>query len=226
LNMSVQIKKQRSKRRNKPKGDSVAQYTSDAWSLAKRTAVGLNEIRKLINIEVKYIPLYTSINTGSTTTITPLSSIAQGLTSQTRVGDSIRIQEIDAKFILYANSASSGSVIRVTLIRDLEGQGNYPTAALVYEDTSAGPNILVSPLKFNESNRFSVLEDFYLTVCNGTFSEQHVFREVRNGHIKYLAATATESAMGNGQVYSLVTGSDNTNKASLSMYSRILYTDD
>jgi hypothetical protein len=205
----------------------VGQYTQDAWSLAKRTAAGLNEIRKLINVETKFLDKSNALSAGSTPTLIACSLVSQGLTSASRVGDSIKIQHIHMTCIAYSNDSSSGTVIRVTLFRDLEGQATFPTAALVYENTSTVSNILACPPKFNETNRFSILYDDVCYISNtGKYSNVMVFDEARGGHIKYLAEDTSESSVGNGHIYAFITSLDNTNKASVQFYSRVLFTDD
>ena len=61
------------------KPDAVGEYFGDAWSLAKRTASGLNEIRKLINVEEKDLEtVQASAGFDTTGTVYSLSTIAQG----------------------------------------------------------------------------------------------------------------------------------------------------
>jgi len=216
-------RKQRKPRKSNP--DSVGQYASDAWSLAKRTAVGLNEIRKLINIETKFFD-YSFNNTIGATTVTPISLMAQGLTSVTRVGDSIRLQHIEATFQLITNTASAGSRARITVLRDLDGAGTYPTAALIYANTGSVVAIQASPMKFNELERFSVLYDEVLTTCNGTYAGMSRFSVPHNGHIKFLGETAVEGSCGKGTIYLVVTGSEAANQPTLTLSTRIMYTDD
>jgi hypothetical protein len=212
------------KQRNK-QTDGVGQYASDAWSLAKRTAVGLNEIRKLINIETKFFDFYTN-TTFSTTSITNISLMAQGLTSTTRVGDSIRLQHIEGSFQLVANSNSAGARCRITVIRDLDNAGTAPTSLLVYQNDTTQPACMVTSMKFNELERFSVLFDEVLVVCNGTFSATSHFSMAHNGHVKFLGAGATAADAGKGSVFLLITTSEAANLPTVTAYTRIMYTDD
>jgi len=75
---------------NRKTSGAVGEYFEDAWSLAKRTATGLNEIRKLINIEEKNLETLVSATAFDTNgTVYSISTVAQGTDYTQRVGDSI-----------------------------------------------------------------------------------------------------------------------------------------
>jgi len=83
-------KTRRSGRRGSSQEQAVGKYFGDAWSLAKRTATGLNEIRKLINVEEKVIQTDNASATFNTTgTVYSLSTVVQGTDYDERVGNSI-----------------------------------------------------------------------------------------------------------------------------------------
>jgi hypothetical protein len=212
------------------KPDAVGQYASDAWSLAKRTAYGLNEIRKLINIETKFldtnVPSYTVSTTGS---MTPISEIAQGLTSTTRVGDSLRIQHIEVRGRVQVNTSATNSLVRVMLVRDLDGYGTAPTVADVLE-VNASVGAPLSPEKFAKRERFSILFDELICVqsaiSTGTAMIPFTFMTTHQGHILYLGSTAAPASDGKGSVYLLAVSDEATDLPTVAFISRILFTDD
>lgn len=169
---------------------------------------------------------YASTTYGNTFSVVCVSEIAQGLTSTTRVGDSLKIQHIYFKFMCVANNASSGSSVRVLVFRDLDNSGTYPTATQFLESGNVSLS-QVCPAKFNTRERFSILFDETVNVlvssqssaCGG-FSRDHA------GHILYLGATAAQASNGKGSVFVAIYGTDNTNQATVTWWSRILYTDD
>ena len=96
----------RSRRRNG--GDSVGRYFGDAWSLAKRTAYGLNEIRKLINVEEKeLVTTVTATAINNTGVVSPISRIAQGTDYTQRIGNSIKMQRIEVRCRLFQHAAAT-----------------------------------------------------------------------------------------------------------------------
>lgn len=217
-------------RRGKGSAGDVGQYASDAWSLAKRTAYGLNEIRKLINIETKYIPhWYEPTQLDQTGVMYSLSMVAQGLTSTTRVGDSIRIQHLELRGSVLLNSADSVTNVRVMVVRDLDGYGTAPTPADVLETTQS-PAAPFSPVRFSRKERFSILYDELFALqsaaTGGTCSQVFSFSTVHQGHVLYLGTTAQASSDGKGSVYVLAVSDEATNKPYLSFYANLLFTDD
>lgn len=220
--MTRKYNTQRSKKVKQTSGDSVGEYIGDAWSLAKRTAVGLNEIRKLINIETKFHDVTISATDVSTTAIIqPLSMTAQGLTSTDRIGDSIKLQHIE-----YALSFScvSGSIdtIRVILFRDLDNMGSAPVVTDVLEAANAW-----SPRKFNKLERISVLADDLIVLDVITHYQQVIKHAMAHGgHVKYLGTEANAASNGKGSLYLLILGNLTGNMPKVTGVGRILFTDD
>jgi len=219
----------RRSRRGASTADSVGQYATDAWSLARRTAYGLNEIRKLINIEEKFCDATgTNVTTSTTGVMNPVSELAQGLTSATRVGDSIRIQHIEVCGRILANPDAGSTCVRVMVVRDLDGYGTAPTPADVLESTTSAVAPF-APKKFNKRERFSVLFDELFTVQgtdNGISSAVFSYSSPHKGHVLYLGTTAAAASDGKGSVYVVLISDEASNPAHVTYYSRITYTDD
>jgi len=219
-------------RRNKGKGtgDAVGQYASDAWSLAKRTATGLNEIRKLINIETKFCDTNISSSTQNTTgNAYCISQLAQGLQSTNRVGDSIRIQHIEIRGRVVISTAATTSLMRVLVVRDLDGYGTAPTPADVLE-TVGVVGAPLAPEKFQKRERFSILFDELFALqsgsSSGTSSAPFYFATSHQGHVLYLGTAAASASDGKGSVYVMAVSDEGTNLPTIAFGSRILFTDD
>jgi hypothetical protein len=233
-NSIVTVNKRTRKGRGRPgkqaKPDAVGQYASDAWSLAKRTAYGLNEIRKLINIETKFLDTNTTSYTVTTTgSMQPISQIAQGLTSANRVGDSIRIQHIELRGRVTVSTAATNSLVRVMLVRDLDGYGTAPTVADVLE-VNASVGAPLSPERFQKRERFSILFDELIAVqsatSSGCSSVPFTFMTTHQGHILYLGTTAASASDGKGSIYLVAVSDETVNTPTVAFVSRILFTDD
>ncbi len=220
-------------RKGMPKVDgnrrAVEQYAGDAYSLAQRTMRGLNELRKLINIEEKYSDVNTSVNPDYSGTMTALTQLAQGTTMTTRVGNSIRVQRFEMWGRVSVNTAvTTYSLCRIMVVRDMEGQGTAPTVADVLEavGTADAPR---QPYDWLNRKRFSILYDDLvpLTPLSGG-GVVKVFHYAVNleKHVLYRGTTAAASSDGEGSIYLVCVSDEPTNTPSVRVVSRITYTDD
>lgn len=190
--------------------------------MARRTANGLNEIRKLINIETKIVRTASSSNVSTSGIVIPLSLIDQGLNYTDRVGDSIKIQRIECRFKYLMNTASTGSLLRLIVARDLYCQGVDPTLANVLQQS--GP---LEIKNFLLKDRFSFLVDELLYMSNsGENGGSLVYDIPHEGHIKYIGTTAASASNGFGSLYLLAVSDEGTNVPNLIWNTVIYYTDD
>jgi len=206
---------------------AVGQYAEDAWSLAQRTATGLNAIRKLINIETKIIDTQVSNTAFDRTGIVyPITQVAQGLDYTNRVGDSIKLQHIEFHARLFQNAVATQSVMRVIIFRDLDGYGTAPTTADVLEVVGTAP-VTLTPYKWLNRERFSILFDEFFTVNAAGDTAVPIFYSASHaGHVRYLTTTAATAANGKGSIYVTFVSDEVTNTPNFAFYSRVTFTDD
>ncbi len=231
--MSTAVTRRRGSRRRRSTrgasktGDSIGQYASDAWSLAKRTAIGLNEIRKFINIETK------SFDTSGTGTfdyngsLSAISTIAQGLDVNNRVGDSIRLQRVEWRGTFNTDTGAVTTAVRVLVFRDLDGAGTAPAVTDVLQ-TTGSVNSVNSPYNRLNLDRFSILFDETSTLSNvGQTQVVMAFEAQHQGHIKYLGTAAAAASNGRGTMYTiLICDRVTTLLPTGNQIARIYYTDD
>ncbi len=212
---------------NRKTSGAVGEYFEDAWSLAKRTATGLNEIRKLINIEEKNLEtLVSSAAFDTNGTVYSISTVAQGTDYTQRVGDSIRMQHIQVRWRVFKNAAATQSMCRVILFRDLDGYGTAPVTGDVMQFAGVATAPL-SPPDWLNRKRFAIIRDELVTLNNtGESSVCGMWQVPHNGHILYLGTTAAASSNGKGSVYMLVISDESTNTPTIAFSSRIAFTDD
>jgi len=205
----------------------VEKYAGDAYDLASRTWKGLNEIRKFINIEEKFSDVNASQSPDQNGAVTCLSQLAQGTTMNTRVGNSVRVQRFSLRARVAVSSAvTTFSVVRVAIIRDMEGQGTAPTCADIFETvgTSAAPR---QPFDWLNRKRFAVLYDTFLVVSPDTGSAREVYYEIDLAkHVLYRGTTAAAVSDGEGSIYIVSLSDEATNTPTVSYSSRMTYTDD
>lgn len=220
------IKSAKTKQRRRPgrssTGDSVGKYASDAWSLAKRTAYGLNEIRKLINIETKIAEATGTSAIDTAGAVTSMSLIAQGLDYQNRIGDSIKLQRIEFR-VRWTVGTGTGTFIRTLLVRDLDNYGTKPTIGDVLQTVS-----VLSPKDYLNADRFSILYDELGTLNQSEANSVSTFDMAHEGHIKYLGTTAADASNGKGSLYMMFLSNEAAGATSptVVLHTRIYYTDD
>lgn len=215
-------KGQRRRQQRSPAGDSVGKYASDAWSLAKRTAYGLNEIRKLINIETKVAEATGTASISTTGAVTSCSLIAQGLDYGNRVGDSIKLQRIEFR-VRWTVGTGTGTFCRVLLVRDLDGYGTKPGLTDVLQAVT-----VLSPKNYLNADRFSILYDELSTLNQSDTVSVSMYDSPHEGHIKYLGTTAADASSGKGSLYLMFLSNEaaGVTAPTVVLHSRIYYTDD
>jgi hypothetical protein len=205
----------------------VGKYFGDAWSLAKRTAHGLNEIRKLINVEEKQL-VTTSGSTSFDTTgvIVPISRVVQGLNYTERIGNSIKMQHIELHGRIFKNASATASVIRCAMVRDLDGYGTLPTTAQIFETVGSATAPLTQH-DFLNRKRFAFVAEWFFTLnSTGDSSMELELHKDHDGHILYLGTTAAEASDGKGSLYMVFISDEATNTPTFAFSSRIIFTDD
>ncbi len=206
----------------------VGQYAEDAWSLAKRTAAGLNSIRRLINTEGKFIDTPISGTTDWSGGITALSQVVQGLLISNRIGNSIRIQHISLRGTITEGS-TAGTTTRVILFRDLEATGSNNTATVgTLLQTTGSVNAVNSPYNNLYLDRYSILYDE--TVCtsaSGDIELPIAYDAPHKGHVRYVGTAADAASNGMGSVYmAYLSNRTTTLLPTVSLYARVVFTDD
>jgi len=209
-------------------GMAVGSYVEDAASLGVRTMRGLNELRKLINIETKVSNFNGStLVPTATAVVSCLSQIAQGTDYTSRVGDSIRIQDLTVYASFQVSTlAAQATLVRFLIIRDLDGYGTAPTIADVFDAGLTANNVLAQ-YNFLNSDRFSVLfDELFMLDVNDTPTGVVSFHTTHQGHVKYLGSTAATTSNGKGSVYAVAVSNQATNKPTYEINSRLRFTDD
>jgi len=227
--VTKQVTKRLSKNRSRGNQTrrNVEKYAGDAYDLASRTWKGLNEIRKFINIEEKYSDVNASQSPDQNGAVTCLSQLAQGTTMNTRVGNSVRVQHFTLRARVAVSSAvTTFSVVRVAIIRDMEGQGTAPTCADIFE-TVGGSQAPRQPLDWLNRKRFAVLYDTFLVVAPASGCAREIYYDIDLAkHVLYRGTTAAAASDGEGSIYIVSLSDEATNTPTVSYSSRMTYTDD
>lgn len=195
--------------------------------MARRTASGLNEIRKLINIEEKILDTSAaSAAFDQTGTVTPVSQIVQGLDFTNRVGDSIKLQYVQFHYRIFKNPTATQTVVRIILFRDNDCQGATPAIGDLLQATGTA----VAPLTFRDflnRKRFAILHDKLSTVnSTGESTFTVSFETAHEGHILFLGTAANAASQGKGSMFVAVVSDESLNTPTIAFQCRLVFTDD
>lgn len=188
------------------RSEPVGTYMRDAWSLARRTAAGLNEIRKLINVEEKYIDNYSILTPTFTGLPVYINALAQGDDVTMREGDSIKVQTIEMSGFVQWNTGVNHNLARIMVFRDMANEGVLPAASDVLANAGGG-SAVVCPYNFinykEVNKRFSILYDELISVDAGTVAAPFRFQLPLNKHIYFRGASAVVTDAGFGSLFVL-----------------------
>lgn len=174
--------------------------------MAKRTAYGLNEIRKLINVEEKFIDNNFTLSPDSVTgAVSYLTPVPQGDDIAQREGNSIKIQRFLAKGIVRWNSSATGpQAVRVLVVRDLQNPGATITVSDVLE-TIGTVSAPFQQLDFinKQNGRFTVVDDQLFTVDQYNPIVPFEMNSAHDCHVFFRGGTNTVASAGNGAYFML-----------------------
>lgn len=216
--------RKRGKARKSTNQDHVSKFAGDAYSLASRAVAGVNAIRKLINIETKFVDFISIGSVTSTPTVVYLTALPQGTDVSFRVGDSIRLQGL--QYTLFASGDPTNTIsvyVRVLLVRDNANNGAFPatTDVLSSQLRSAFPNWL-------NKDRFNILMDevavFQLPA--GPPTEVRRGSISLNGHVKYRGTTNGVASAAEGSIFLMAFSASTVLPPQLTFEFRMKFTDD
>jgi hypothetical protein len=228
--MPAQSTKRSARNRRVPRDatqEAVGKFAGDAYSLARRSIAGLNQLRRLINIETKRAIIEQNLNPITTPAIACLSSLAQGLTDGARVGNSIRLQHLSFQAQLQLNlNYTNPCFVRVLIVRDNENSGSAPTATQILGDPAAQYNV-ISQLNYLSKKRFAVLYDTTQFLdLRGPTGSVLMYNAAHPGHINFRGTDGTDASMAEGSIWLLICSTTDTNSPGLRFRWTIDYTDD
>lgn len=205
---------------------AVGNYVQDAWSLAKRTAVGLNEIRKLINVEHKFLDTGATQVASQAGTVSALNLIAQGDNVGQRDGDAVKMQSLE--FTALCFTGGNSGFLRIMIVKDAQNLGATITGADVLQ-TSGGiytpasfPNFINSP---NIQSRFSVLLDQVVRLDPSKTNEIVRFKSTHDVHLYYRDTAATLASLASGALFVILLTDLAATQPSVVWQSRVIFTD-
>ena len=204
-----------------PKAKSEADI---AWSLAKKAMRGVNAIRKLVNVEHKFVTQEDITPVASSTgSVTLLNGVARGDTAESRDGASIRFTRFLGNFQLKMSSSGYNTWTRVILF--------------VYHENNASAKVLGNILQTSDTkamlqedneSKFTVLKDrTFAQTVTASQTAAWTWDVPLNFHSTYTVGASTGAAtdLQTGALYLLVLSNEATNTPTLSLTCRSTFID-
>lgn len=199
-------------RRRIRKSGGVLSTASKALSIAM-------SVKKMLNVEHKFVDTYSNNAVTIAGAVTPISLIAQGDTENQRSGDKVKANHLSVKALFApANGQTFPQTVRFLIFKDKVSNGVVPTAAQLLQDTSAGlPQAMSHYNPDNCPSRFQILFDRTIvnnTVANGNVDNILTFYEgALSHHLTFSGTTAVQAAADTGHLYFYVQADNITGAA-------------
>lgn len=172
-----------------------AKYTTwgSAKYLAKRAMTGVSYLRRLLNVEYKYITsASTSVNPTTSGLFVACSLPTQGQGADQRTGNSILMKNWHIRCHVSASpSATDQTFLRMIMFHDKHSVGTPPTVADVLDSVNIN-----SPYNIANTDRFLILKDktINLGLASGDHSSKmYTFNRDLNKHWKFSGNTGLDN---------------------------------
>lgn len=221
------IKKHRRRFRVKKFAKRIWKGTKAALPVANKALDVALKLQRVINSEIHYKDQLISSNVNTSGFVTALHEMAQGDTTSTRTGSSIRPVRISGRYVLRYNSTETEDVlVRLYIIKAKQERGTAPTWANTFEAVQGANQQLFCPKLYN--NRFNTkilwTRVVRLSPNNDSESTQKVvnFNIKLFGHIQYTRSANTAE---DGGLYLFAQSTEATNAPNMLGQSRLTFYD-
>ncbi len=196
------------------------------WSDAAKALALAKHLKTIVNVEFKNHDVQaTAAALSATPGVTQLTNIAQGDTTNSRDGSSLKIVSISFKYILRVNGAATNTQVRLILIHDKQTNQAIFAPADFLQDTSINDN-LVSQRNLDNGHRFTVIMDrvFNLT-ATGKGSISGSFYKKLNLKLRYDNAAAAITSLTQSSLALMLITNEASNVPSITHSIRLRYVD-
>lgn len=208
-----QYRRRQYKKPQKPLRYQVADMAYSAYK-------GVKYLKDLVNLETKFYDTSFAATINNTGTMTLLSAIPQGNQESQRVGDSVKLQTLQANFMFSMNNATAYTNVRIIIFKGDRENTSTPTGAWLLNGGS-----LYDLKTWRDRFQTRILYDNILTFSNtGTLAKVVRINQPLNFHCNF-APTSTTVEDGGLWMY-VISDIAATNFPSITGSARVLYTDD
>lgn len=192
---------------------NYAAMASQALSTAKWVASMINVEKKLHDV---------ALDEGQTGTgnVYLLNGVAQGDTTVSRDGNSIKMHDIDLNFIAEKNPSATYSHMRIMILMDKQTDSTTPTITDVLETSTVN-----SHRNIDYTRRFYMYYDRVITVDNDKPSIEWKKHIKTQAHVRYSGAGNSITAISSAPIFLMVLSTELTDAPTLIAKSRLRYID-
>ncbi len=191
----------------------------------KALSVALS-VKKLINVEFKNHDVSgTTVSVTVAPIIVPLTNIAQGDTTITRDGASLKVMSLRCSYSLNANASAQNTLVRVMIVIDRQTNEAIYTGGDLLLDVTSGDNI-VSPRNLNNNTRFKVLYDRVHAFTElGVSSNHRLFYKKLNLKLRFDNAAGAITSLTQSSMSFVFMSNQSTNTPTITHANRIRFID-
>ncbi len=193
---------------------------------ASKALVLAKHVKSLLNVEIKnHDTGLTQTAISSTFQVIELTNIAQGDTTLTRDGASLKVTGINLKYKLSQHASATNTQVRMLLVHDTQtNQATYGAVALL-ADASIHDSI-VSPRNLDNTRRFKVLMDrVHSYSATGRTNSVHSFNKKVSIKIRYDNPAAAVGSITQSSLSLVLVSDEATNTPLITHIIRLRYVD-
>lgn len=196
-----------------PKEITWGQFATKAWS-------GVQQIRKLINVETHKFDVNGGTTVNSTGSITHITGVAIGDTLSTRTGSSILDRDLHIRIVWQKGVAATITVTRFIIVQDKQQIADTSPAVLDILNSAD----VVSHYQPDIEGRFKILKDITTVLDISNVVKAADFKlDLSNVHTGYNGINGSDIQK-NG-IYILMISNEPTNVPTISWISRFRFYD-
>lgn len=203
-------------------------FTRDAFRASGRTArkaLGLAKyVKSLVNVEFKYHDAGVTGSLSTTPSITYITQIAQGDSSSTRDGNSVKLKSLDLRAKFTGNTSAEATYCRFIVGIDKLHSGTNVTVAGATDNSLLGVQDPCSQRDLNNKKRFIILMDKVVHFSNNS-QETRYFKLFKNFNMKMEYNGTGASDMRSNHLFVMAFSDQATNTPTWQYRSRVRFLD-
>lgn len=179
-------------------------------------------VKKLLNVELKHIDIATTeITPSDSGGVHSLVNCAEGVTSSTRNGLSIRAKSLNMHFAYVQNASASETIIKIYIVLDKSPNGTKASYLDIMEEAT-----IVSQTNNVGWSRFTILatKTVKMSVDGGSNGYFSIYKKL-NLPVKYETSNGGDDDVQSNQILMLAVSDQTTNTPTLGFTSRVRYLD-
>lgn len=192
-----------------------------AYSVAQSALNTALKVKRLINVEYKLVDSSGSVNPSTTPLVNTTNAMAEGTTSTSRNGISVRLKSLRVKGYYTMHASATNTCFRCAVVLDKSPNSATPTFLNIYESAS----VVSMPNNVTEK-RFRILKDTMFTM-SGTGEENGRFDWYfpLNHITKYTGSGGSNNDLETNQLVLVIWSNEATNTPTLDYTARVRYID-